>query len=55
LVFGLEIKSFPDVADVTVALSPDEGLLLFELLHRWEDAGWYDTADLLVGERDERD
>jgi hypothetical protein len=39
------------VADVTVTLSSDEALVLFELLHRWEDAGWYEKADLLLGER----
>ena len=27
------------MADVTVTLTADEALVLFELLHRWEDAG----------------
>ena len=39
------------MADVTVKLSSDEALVLFELLHRWEDADWYENADLLPGER----
>jgi hypothetical protein len=39
------------VAEVSVILSSDEALVLFELLHRWEDAGWYENADLLPGER----
>jgi hypothetical protein len=37
------------VAEVSVVLSSDEALVLFELLHRWEDAGWYERADLLPG------
>ena len=40
----------PLMAEVRVALSSDEALVLFELLHRWEDTGWYDRADLLAGE-----
>jgi hypothetical protein len=32
------------VADVTVTLTSDEALVLFELLHRWEDAGAIDGA-----------
>jgi hypothetical protein len=32
------------VADVAVTLTPDEALVLFELLHRWEDAGAIDPA-----------
>jgi hypothetical protein len=39
------------VADVTVKLSSDEALVLFELLHRWEDTDWHENADLLPGER----
>jgi hypothetical protein len=27
------------VTDVTVTLTSDEALVLFELLHRWEDSG----------------
>jgi pSer/pThr/pTyr-binding forkhead associated (FHA) protein len=38
------------VPDVTVALSPDEALVLFELLHRWEDPGEIGTV-LMPGER----
>jgi hypothetical protein len=49
------VPSAPDtvrpMADVSVTLSPDEALVLFELLHRWEDAGWYESGDLLPGER----
>jgi hypothetical protein len=36
--------------DVTVSLSSDEALVLFELLHRWEDADTIDPV-LLPGER----
>jgi hypothetical protein len=32
------------VPDVTVALGFDETLVLFDLLHRWEDSGEIDTA-----------
>jgi hypothetical protein len=32
------------VADVAVTLTSDEALVLFELLHRWEDAGAVDAA-----------
>lgn len=39
------------VADVSVTLSSDEALVLYDLLQRWEDAGWYANADLLPGER----
>jgi hypothetical protein len=39
------------VAEVSVILSSDGALVLFELLHRWEDGGWYENADLLSGER----
>lgn len=39
------------MTQVSVALSSEEALVLFELLHRWEDAGWYDQAELLPGER----
>lgn len=28
-----------NTADVTITLTSDEALVLFELLHRWEDAG----------------
>lgn len=35
---------------VSVGLTRDEALVLFELLHRWEDAGAVDP-DLLVGEQ----
>ena len=40
----------PGVPDVTVALSPDEALVLFELLHRWEDSGEAGTV-LMPGEQ----
>ena len=36
--------------DVTVALSSDEALVLFELLHRWEDSGQI-GAVLMTGEQ----
>jgi hypothetical protein len=38
------------VPEVTVALTSDEALVLFELLHRWEDSGRIDTA-LMPGEQ----
>jgi hypothetical protein len=38
------------VPDVTVTLSSDEALVLFELLHRWEDGGSIDPA-LMPGEQ----
>jgi len=38
------------VPDVTLTLSPDEALVLFDLLHRWEDADSIDSA-LLPGEQ----
>jgi pSer/pThr/pTyr-binding forkhead associated (FHA) protein len=38
------------VPDVTIALSLDEALVLFELLHRWEDSGEIDTV-LMPGEQ----
>ncbi len=38
------------VPDVTVTLSSDEALVLFELLHRWEDSGEIGTV-LMPGER----
>jgi hypothetical protein len=43
--------TFHGLAEVTVKVAPDEAVVLFELLHRCEDAGWYETADLLPGER----
>lgn len=36
--------------NVSVTLSPDVALVLFELLHRWEDSDFYDRADLRPGE-----
>jgi len=39
------------MADVSVTLSSDEALVLFEVLHRWEDTGLYERADLEPGER----
>lgn len=36
--------------EVTVTLTSDEALVLFELLHRWEDLGRIDTA-LMPGEQ----
>ena len=36
--------------EVSVTLSPDEALVLFEVLHRWEDSGFYERADLRPGE-----
>jgi hypothetical protein len=36
--------------DVSVTLSSDEALVLFELLHRWEDSDFYERADLQPGE-----
>jgi hypothetical protein len=38
------------VTEVTVALTSDEALVLFELLHRWEDSGEIDTV-LMPGEQ----
>lgn len=38
------------MGDVTVSLTSDEALVLFELLHRWEDAERIDSA-LLDGEQ----
>jgi hypothetical protein len=38
------------MSDVEVSLSSDEALVLFELLHRWEDADAIDPA-LLPGEQ----
>jgi hypothetical protein len=38
------------VTDVTLTLTSDESLVLFEMLHRWEDAGKIDTA-LMPGEQ----
>jgi hypothetical protein len=38
------------VPDVTVTFSSDEALVLFELLHRWEDSGEIDTV-LMPGEQ----
>lgn len=35
---------------MTVTLTSDEALVLFELLHRWEDSGRIDTA-LMPGEQ----
>lgn len=35
---------------VSISLTPDEALVLFELLHRWEDAGRIDPT-LLAGEQ----
>ncbi len=32
------------VADVTVTLTADEALVLFEMLHRWEDADAIDPV-----------
>lgn len=32
------------MADLAVSLTSDEALVLFELLHRWEDAGKIDPA-----------
>ncbi len=40
----------PGVPDVTVALSSDEALVLFELLHRWEGSGEAGTV-LMPGEQ----
>jgi hypothetical protein len=38
------------VTEVTVTLTSDEALVLFELLHRWEDSGQIDTV-LMPGEQ----
>jgi hypothetical protein len=38
------------VTEVTVVLTSDEALVLFELLHRWEDSG-APSAELLAGEQ----
>jgi hypothetical protein len=38
------------VTEVTVTLTSDEALVLFELLHRWEDLGEIDTL-LMPGEQ----
>jgi hypothetical protein len=38
------------VTEVTVTLTSDEALVLFELLHRWEDSGEIDTV-LMPGEQ----
>ena len=38
------------MADVSVTLSSDEALVLFEVLHRWQETGAYERADLLPGE-----
>jgi hypothetical protein len=38
------------VTDVTVTLTADEALVLFEMLHRWEDADAIDPV-LMPGER----
>ncbi|MFW6599542.1 hypothetical protein ACQBAU_08700 [Propionibacteriaceae bacterium Y2011] len=35
---------------VDLRLSADEALVLFELLHRWEDGDFYDQAELEPGE-----
>lgn len=39
------------MADIDVTLSSDEALVLYDLLHRWEDTDWYDRAELFPGER----
>jgi hypothetical protein len=36
--------------EVTVTLTSDEALVLFELLHRWEDSGGIDPV-LMLGEQ----
>jgi hypothetical protein len=36
---------------VTVPLSSDEAVVLFELLHRWEDAGWYAHSSFVEASR----
>jgi hypothetical protein len=38
------------VTEVRVTLTSDEALVLFELLHRWEDSGEIDTV-LMQGEQ----
>jgi hypothetical protein len=38
------------VTEVAVTLTSDEALVLFELLHRWEDSGEIDTV-LMPGEQ----
>ena len=38
------------MTDVTVTLTSDEALVLFELLHRWEDSGEIDQV-LMSGEQ----
>jgi hypothetical protein len=38
------------VTEVIVTLTSDEALVLFELLHRWEDSGEIDTV-LMPGEQ----
>jgi hypothetical protein len=38
------------VTEVTVTLTSDEAIVLFELLHRWEDSGQIDTV-LMPGEQ----
>jgi hypothetical protein len=38
------------VTEVAVTLTTDEALVLFELLHRWEDSGEIDTV-LMPGEQ----
>ena len=41
----------PNMADdVSVTLSSEEALVLFEVLHRWEESGFYERADLQPGE-----
>ena len=46
----LTVCSLLSVTEVTVTLTSDEALILFELLHRWEEAGKIDTV-LLPGEQ----
>ena len=38
------------MTEVTVTLTSDEALVLFELVHRWEDSGQLETV-LLPGEQ----
>lgn len=38
------------MTEVAVTLTSDEALVLFELLHRWEDSGEIDTV-LMPGEQ----
>lgn len=47
---GQETQYPPSVPEVTVALTSDEALVLFELLHRWEESGRIGTA-LMSGEQ----